>query len=583
MHDSTVGLETSAPSGHTFIEIISATTPSMTENRHGGFSDSRRSLIRIRWEPTGQERSGGGKSGTLPTGVTTLPNGSFCATRFATTARQSGGLTPVTLACAIGMLVAMTWLAARSATTERQSGGLSPVTLACAIGILVVATLVGAPAGRADGIGSDADVHVAQSLGGRELTVTIRRVGPVLGPLHVDVVTHRGDAPGTLNLTASASGATTSSGQVTLGAPGIYSATLKVDRPGPWELIVDDGRTAARIPFLVPAQVIPPWKKATDYGFFTAGALLIVSLGVALRVRRNWMALVPATGMIVALTVAVTGATLSAYSPPPPQPGQDVDPTLENIRDPYARVAANSFNPADYSRPPVNMAVSAGQSTLRFALIDSATGRPADDLLIHHGALIHLIVVSPSGAMSHVHPVRVAPGRYEARFELTERGTYAMSAEIARRGGGVQLLRGSVDGHSAAAPPTAPPHSQGKITATVAPAGSPSTIRARFGNTPDLQPWLGMVGHMMVIGPLPDGPDVGKHALTAPVWSHAHAMVPPAPGAAGGQPDESVARYGPEIDFTYSFALPGRYKVWVQTERDYAILTAPTEVEVLQP
>jgi hypothetical protein len=92
-----------------------------------------------------------------------------------------------------------------------------------------------------------------------------------------------------------------------------------------------------------------------------------------------------------------------------------------------------------------------------------------------------------------------------------------------------------------------------------------------------------MVGHMMVVGPLPDGPDVGAHALTAPVWSHAHAMVPSAPGAAGGQPDESVARYGPEIEFTYSFALPGRYKVWVQTERDYAILTAPTEVEVSQP
>ena len=457
------------------------------------------------------------------------------------------------------------------------------MTLAFLIGMLVVMTLVGVPAARADGIGTDADVHVAQSLGGRELTVTIRRVGPVLGPLHVDVVTHRGDAPGTLQLTASAPGATTSSGRVDLGAPGIYSATLNVDRAGPWELIVDDGHTAARIPFLVPAQVVPPWKKASDYGFFAAGALLIVSLGVALRARRNWMALVPATGMVVALTVAVTGATLSAYSPPPPQPGQDLDPTLENIRDPYARVAANSLNPVDYSRPPVNMAVSVQQSTLRLNLTDSATGRPADDLLIHHGALIHLIVVSPAGTMSHVHPVRVAPGRYEAQFEPAERGTYAMAAEIARRGGGVQLLRGSVDGQSPAAPPSAAPPSQGEITATVAPAGSPSTIRARFGDTPDLQPWLGMVGHMMVVGPLPDGPDVGKHALTAPVWSHAHAMVPPAPGAAGGQPDESVARYGPEIDFTYSFALPGRYKVWVQTERDYAILTAPTEVEVRQP
>jgi hypothetical protein len=121
---------------------------------------------------------------------------------------------------------------------------------------------------------------------------------------------------------------------VKLGTPGMYSATLTVDRAGPWELIVDDGHTAARIPLLVPAQVIPPWKEASDYGFYAAGVLLIVSLAAALRMRRSWIALVPATGMIVALTVAVTGATLSAYSSPPPQPGQDLDPTLANIRDP---------------------------------------------------------------------------------------------------------------------------------------------------------------------------------------------------------------------------------------------------------
>ena len=139
--------------------------------------------------------------------------------------------------------------------------GFIPCDITLLIGMLVVMTLVVVPAARADGIGSDADVHVAQSLGGRELTVTIRRVGPVLGPLHVDVVTHHGDAPGILQLTASAPGATTSSGQVKLGTPGIYSTTLNVDKAGPWELIIDDGHTAARIPFLVPAQVVRSGRK----------------------------------------------------------------------------------------------------------------------------------------------------------------------------------------------------------------------------------------------------------------------------------------------------------------------------------
>ena len=487
------------------------------------------------------------------------------------------------------MFTAAVWVDAPS--SHRTMADPHPLRRRLSSALLVaLILLVCAPVSfaRADGVASDSDVHVAQTLGGRELTVTIRRVGPVLGPLHVDVVTHRGDAPGVLHLSATAAGATTSRGDVVLGTkPGIYSTTLNVDRPGPWELLLDDGTTVARIPFLVPAQVTPPWKKASDYGFFAAGALLIVALAVTLRSRRSWIALIPATAMVIALAVAVTGAVLSAYSPPPPQAGHDLDPTIENIRDPYARVAANSLTPNDYSRPPVNLSVSTtaqgGATTLHLSLIDSATGRPADDILIHHGALIHLIVVSPSGAMLHLHPVRVAPGQYEVQLVQRERGTYAMAAEVARRGGGIQLLRASVDANTppAPTPPTAAaPPSPGQIDATVAPAGSPSTIRARFGDSADLQPWLGMAGHMMVVGPLPDMPDVGKAAVAAPIWSHAHAMVPAAPGSAGGQPDESVARYGPEIDFTYTFALPGRYKLWVQAERDYTILTAPTEVEV---
>jgi hypothetical protein len=488
------------------------------------------------------------------------------------------------------MFTAAVWVDAPSShrTTADPHSSLRRLSSALLVALIL---LVCAPVSFAwaDGVASDTDVHVAQTLGGRELTVTIRRVGPVLGPLHVDVVTHRGDAPGTLRLSATAAGATTSSGDMVLGAtPGIYSTTLNVDRPGPWELLVDDGTTVARIPFLVPAQVTPPWKKASDYGFFAAGALLIVSLAVTMRSRRNWAALIPATAMVVALAVAVTGAVLSAYSPPPPQPGHDLDPTIENIRDPYARVAANSLTPTDYSRPPVNLAVSTttqgGATTLHLSLIDSATGRPVDDILIHHGALIHLIVVSPSGAMFHLHPVRVAPGQYEVQLTQRERGTYAMAAELARRGGGIQLLRASVDANTPLAPAPPPPAAPapGQIDSAVAPAGSPSIIRARFGESADLQPWLGMAGHMMVVGPLPDMPDVGKAAVAAPIWSHAHAMVPATPGSAGGQPDESVARYGPEIDFTYTFALPGRYKLWVQAERDYTILTAPAEVEVPQ-
>ena len=95
---------------------------------------------------------------------------------------------------------------------------------------------------------------------------------------------------------------------------------------------------------------------------------------------------------------------------------------------------------------------------------------------------------------------------------------------------------------------------------------------ARIGAR-DLQPWLGMLGHMIVVGPVTDGP------VHAPIWAHVHSMIPPTPGMPG-QPDESVAAYGPDVPFTYSFPLPGKYFVWIQVERDYRIVTVPAVVDV---
>ena len=237
------------------------------------------SSARLYWESFASFR--GGEPVTLPTGVAAFPRRSFAhraagvrngsTSRIGRRCRAAGTLprsnSPSFSSTTYGRT---SHPCARhdvvdSATPARHCGGLSPVTLPLLIGMLVVIIVV-VHCGEADGIGTDADVHVAQSLGGRELTVTIRRVGPILGPLHVDVVTHRGDAPGTLQLTASAPGATTSSGRVDLGPPGIYSATLNVDRAGPWELIVDDGRTRGADPFLVPAQVVPPWRKPVTTG-----------------------------------------------------------------------------------------------------------------------------------------------------------------------------------------------------------------------------------------------------------------------------------------------------------------------------
>lgn len=446
--------------------------------------------------------------------------------------------------------------------------------------LAVLGFAAGGGAAHADGAPAGTDVQVAQTLGARELTVIIRRVDVTPSPLRVDVVTHRGSPPGTLHLTVAADGVTSARTDLTLGAePGVYAGNLQVDKPGPWELSLSDGTgPAATIPFIVPARVVPPWEKATYGGFVAAGAFLLLALIVGVKARRTAFALIPAGGAVAAIAVAVTGALLSASTPPPPAPGSQLDPTYDNVADPYANAQLSTV---DYSRPPVNLAAHAEPGGLELNLTDGATGRPVDDLLIHDNALVHLVLVSPSGRMSHLHPVRVGPGDYRVRVDDPETGTYAVAAELVRRGGGVQLVRSTVDLTGTAAPAPEPPGAGPRtvdgtpLDLTVTP-GTPTTVTAHF-KTQDLQPWLGMLGHLIIAGPI-TGP-VGESAAKAPTWAHVHAMIPPVAGQLD-RPDETVAAYGPDVSFTYTFAAPGRYRIWLQAERGYRVLTIPAVVDV---
>ncbi|WP_433755232.1 hypothetical protein [Nocardia sp. CA-135398] len=502
---------------------------------------------------------------------------------------------------------------------------------------------IGAGSVSADSASSGADISVAQSLGDRELTIILRRVTSVPGPLRVDVVTHTGTAPGQLTLAATPTGVSTQSMQPAPGAPaaeaivelggtpGMYSATVRMDRAGPWELAVGDGTRVARIPFIVPAQVTSPPERLVYGGFLVAGVLLPVAVVIAIRARRSVWALVPAAGMVAGVAVSVTAALLSVSLPLPPQPGGQLDPTRDNVTDPYA---VNQPLISDFSRPPVlltvaGVPVTAGQpGDLDLVLNDAATGALVDDLVVHDSALVHLLLVGPTGRLSHLHPIRIGPGRYQVHLAAPEAGRYALSAELARRGGGVQMVR-AASGFTV--PPGATPESasatvhlggadkaasavvegnQVTVVTTTPVAGVPTTITAEFGAGADLQPWLGMVGHLIMAGPLPDDPNIAAAVQASPIWGHGHSMgatsmqgmsgmsgmdmpgmdmtepaasrgamlMPPANGESA--PDETVAAYGPEVPFTYTFPLPGRYRLWIQVERRYTVLTVPVVLDV---
>jgi hypothetical protein len=282
---------------------------------------------------------------------------------------------------------------------------------------------------------------------------------------------------------------------------------------------------------------------------------------------------------------------------------------------------------ADYSRSPVLLSIPgpapvAGRpADLTLDLTDASTGQPVDDLVVHDSALIHLLLVGPAGQLWHLHPVRTAPGVFELTVTLPSTGHYAVAAELERRGGGVQLVRSAAGldvttGTSAAAPPAPPALAPGhdatatlsgtpvSVSAAVAVAGAATTLTARIGSTNDLQPWLGMLGHLIIVGPLPDRPgtDIGADTQQAPIWAHAHSMgdlsmsgmagmtgssANDMSGMAGlvpvngdSAPDETVAAYGPTISFTYTFPSPGHYRLWIQAERHYHILTIPAALTI---
>ncbi|WP_433602690.1 hypothetical protein ACQPXH_13545 [Nocardia sp. CA-135953] len=510
-------------------------------------------------------------------------------------------------------------------------------------GVCALLVSIGVGSVSADSASSGSDISVAQSLGDRELTIILRRVTSVPGPLRVDVVTHAGTAPGQLTLAATPTGVSEKSTQPAPGVPtteavldlggtpGMYSATVRMDRAGPWELVVGDGMRVARIPFIVPAQVTSPPERLVYGGFLVAGVLLPVAVVIAIRARRSMWALVPAAGMVAGVAVSVTAALLSASLPLPPQPGGQLDPTLDNVTDPYA---VHQPLISDFSRPPVLLTVAGGPvnagqpGDLDLVLIDAATGAPVDDLVVHDGALMHLLIVGPSGRLSHLHPIRIGPGRFQVHLAAPEAGRYALSAELARRGGGVQMVRApagftvpgaavpessSTTVHLGDADKTASTVIDGNpvILRTTTPvAGAPTTITAEFGDAADLQPWLGMVGHLIMAGPLPGDPDIAAAVQNSPIWGHSHSMgatsvqemsdmpgmdmpgldptesaasrgtmlMPPANGESA--PDETVAAYGPDVPFTYTFPLAGRYRLWIQVERRYTVLTVPVVLDV---
>lgn len=238
--------------------------------------------------------------------------------------------------------------------------------------------------------------------------------------------------------------------------------------------------------------------------------------------------------------------------------------------------------PQTQSRPYATTVMSTDDQKLTIKLFDGSTGLPADDLVPHHQALMHLVMIEQTTQhFVHAHPVRIAPGVYELDITNAPSGVYDVAIELERLGSGSQVLRGVVDwrGSDTVTNPA--------IDAGVVPfeaivdgyavaitahgevsAGKPTTIQVAVSKdgvpVSVLEYWLGMRGHMILRDP------------AGSMFGHVHAA------GAMNEDFQPVAIPGHTVDFVYAFPQAQTYQLWLQVQVDGRILTVPARIQVKQ-
>ncbi|MEU7829184.1 hypothetical protein [Nonomuraea sp. NPDC049129] len=423
--------------------------------------------------------------------------------------------------------------------------------------LAAVLMLAGAAPAAAHNVTVGADLRIAQTIAGTELTIVIKGTKRVPGPLQVGVIAFQPvtDLPVALELRSVADGRT-----VTGVARAAYEpqyTQLTVDRTGPHELTLRAGNETAVVPFRVLVDRGSAIELLIYGGLLVAALLMIGGLLTGALARRN-QAMLLSGGAAIGLTVAAMVVIFEPLLPAAPPDGAPptVAPTVGAGAGAGAASGAQTggrpFAQGRMATLPARPA--AGEEfTLRLDLVDGSTGRPVDDLVLHHEALAHVIVTSEDGRyFRHIHPLRTAPGRLEVKMRADRPGRYLAYAELEREDSGGQLITGefSISGDTSVGAET-PVETVTPLMQPAAPvAGRPTTIELNTSGTP--RPWLGMTGHLIVRSQ--DGTFLG----------HVHEMGTP----------------GPRLRFTFSFPSAGRYLAWAQYATGDHIVTAPFTINV---
>jgi hypothetical protein len=426
-----------------------------------------------------------------------------------------------------------------------------------------------------------------QEFGPYEVAITVEIPPTTPAPLYLDIAPQQDMAGVTMRFRVAPrgqpfDGRPVAEVQGTAGTQGLYFSQVDVDRFGDWDLEArvsgPKGGGVARIPVTIVAQPLPAGSIGLFAGLGGLVVLMIASIALAAIAQRRgraapgWANWLIGQAMFACLIVAAIFG-IQQFSTAVQSAQASTDPTLSSLGAgrPHVNVALNTTPDIPQAGQPL---------TLTLDLSDGSTGLPVEDLIPHHDALIHLVVISADGAFySHIHPPSIAPGRYAIALTPDRPGRYTAYVEIERQDSGTQVIARDFELGGAAVAVAQPASGFGSrevagmlvdVSSSLTPlrAGKQATLTFSFsrGGVPvsDMQPWLGMAGHMIA------------RDATGAIFAHVHAVGPMAPSGILA----SGVSYGPDIRFVYTFPQPGRYQIWGQFRHEQQIVTVPLEVTV---
>lgn len=338
---------------------------------------------------------------------------------------------------------------------------------------------------------------------------------------------------------------------------------VDITQIGPWDLqiAVEDARGSSG-QFSVPITVLPTSTPILTMPLFVAFGILALVLTATIMwpTPRRWVRVLYGHAFTATLVAVLILGGLYAW--------------------PSLNVEWNT--PSIQSRPYATALMRTDNQKLTIQLFDGSTGLPADDLVPHHQALMHLVMIEQSTQyFVHAHPVRVAPGIYELDITHAPNGVYDVAIELERIGSGSQVLRSTVTWQGSSLAPTyavsqpilpfemiVEGYTVAISTQRAVVAGVPTTVQVAISKegqpVGELEYWLGMRGHMILRDP--DGS----------MFGHVHAA------GAMNEDFQPVAPPGNTVEFVYAFPQAQTYQLWIQVQVDGRVLTVPARIAVSQ-